>query len=131
MKRIVVNLVCFIAFSLFTIMDVGAEVICKGTIYPGESQQYLVLCVYGRDGNMGSMRIADEEGNEYDIAMYSGYTGAVTYYWVTPGTYKVVDVGYSGSYVTLRNFGNLEKGYTLRLESRFEMPDGMLHLVYG
>lgn len=77
------------------------------------------------------MLIEDEEGNQYTIVMYTGYTGAITYYYMTPGKYKILGLDYSGSYASIFGYGNIDEGYTVNFDESMTYPYDMVIIIYG
>lgn len=96
MKKLNLFVICLVAFLFIGIQNTNSEVISMGTIEPPQREGYVILKVYGENGNAGLTKISDGK-EEYSLYLYSGYTGAISYYYITPGTYTVTFLNHSGS----------------------------------
>lgn len=108
MKRIKLYTAFLIVFLFICIQKTNSEVISMGQIEPPQKEGYAVLRVFGENGHAGLTKISDGE-NEYSLYLYSGYAGAVSFYYITPGTYTVTYINHSGSIATC-NGTILQKG---------------------
>ena len=100
MKRIVF-LISLLAFLFVGTQNMTSAVISAGTSLPQAKPGYVILAVYAHGDHGGFTRISDGS-TVYDIYMYTGYIGAIFYYYVTPGTYTVTFLNCT-DYATFNN----------------------------
>lgn len=99
MKRLSLFIISLVAFFFIGIQQINSEVISAGQNEPEAKEGYAILRVFGENGHAGLTRISDGE-NVYSLYLYSGYTGAISYYYITPGTYTVTYLNHSGTTAT-------------------------------
>ncbi|TWV59791.1 hypothetical protein [Parabacteroides distasonis] len=122
MKRIVF-LISLLAFLFVGTQNMNSEVISKGTSLPPEKTGYVILAVYGHNGHAGFTSISD--GSQvYPLYLYSGYVGAISYFYVTPGRYTVTSVSCT-DYATFNN-NKIETGHVIDFKPGY----GIAEIIY-